>query len=425
MKYNLNDKLGVIPMLMYGLQWFIVTVPCLVIIGIVAAGVHSTNPAEQIFYLQKIFALMGLATIVQVLWGHKLPLVIGPASVLLIGVISSKSSGAPATYTAIMVGGILLSILAYSGLLQKVRFIFTPRVIAVILIMIALTLSPVILNLIISDSAHISFNMLFALVLTFVLVGINNLLKGVWKSTTIVWGMVGGSIVYYLVNGFPKVMQPETQFFGLNADLSFFIFPLDFNIGTILAFVFCFVALIVNELGSIEAVAHMLKADAVGKRVKRGIGILGFSNIASGFLGVIGPVDFSMSTGIISSTQCASRYTLIPAGIGLFLCAFFPPVIQLLSSVPSVVLGCIMLYLMSSQFASGLIMLFSEKGVVTFNNALTVTLPLMVALIISFAPKSVFEYFPSILHPIISNGFVMGVIAVLLLEHIIFKERKL
>jgi len=421
MKYDLNDKPSLLPMTMYGLQWFIVSVPCLVIIGIVAAGIHTNDTAEQTFYLQKLFAVMGIATVVQVIWGHRLPLVIGPASVLLIGVVSAVSSGAAASYTAIMTGGILLSIFAFSGLIEKIRFIFTSRVITVILIMIALTLSPVILNLIVTNHTPMSFNLVYALVLTFVLIAINKLLKGVWKSTTIIWGMLGGSILYYLINGFPSLQDTGSKTIGF-AGSTFFIFPLEFNIGTILAFLFCFVALIINELGSIEAVSQMLKADNTAGRIKRGVGILGLSNLLSGMMGVIGPVDFSMSTGVISATKCASRYTLIPAGIGLFICAFFPPVINLLSSVPNVVLGSIMIYLMSTQFASGLIMIVTEKAIRNFDNALTVGLPLMVALIISFAPKDMFSLFPEILHPIIGNGFVMGVITVLILEHGIFRK---
>lgn len=425
MKYELNDKPGMIPMLMYGLQWFIVTVPSLVIIGIVAAGIHAENAADQIFYLQKMFIVMGLATVVQIMWGHKLPLVIGPASVLLIGVVAAESSGASATYTAIVVCGILLSVLAYSGLLYKLRFVFTPRVITVILIMIALTLSPVILNLIISDKSHAAFDLVFALILTLIFVVTNNLLKGVWKSTTIVLGMFVGSLIYYMVNGFPLSSLSDMAKIGFVGDSSFFAFSPEFNIGTILAFIFCFIALIINELGSIEAVAQMLKADGVDKRIKRGVGILGFSNVASGLFGIIGPVDFSMSAGIISATRCASRYTLIPAGLGLVVCAFFPPVISLLSSIPGVVLGCIMLYLMSSQFASGLNMLITEKAIANFNDALTVGLSLMIALIISYTPKELFTQFPAILHPIIGNGFVMGVITVLVLEHIVFGKKEL
>ena len=60
-------------MLMYGLQWWIVSIPCVVIIGIIVARLHYTDQVEQIFYMQKLFGIMGLAMIVQMLWGHRLP----------------------------------------------------------------------------------------------------------------------------------------------------------------------------------------------------------------------------------------------------------------------------------------------------------------------------------------------------------------
>lgn len=78
MKYELNDKPGILPMLMYGLQWWIVSLPCVVIMGIIVSQLHYTDVAEQTFYLQKLFGIMGIAMIVQVLYGHRLPLIIGP-----------------------------------------------------------------------------------------------------------------------------------------------------------------------------------------------------------------------------------------------------------------------------------------------------------------------------------------------------------
>ena len=71
MKYELNDKPGMLPMLMYGLQWWIVSLPCVVIMGIIVSQLHYTNVAEQTFYLQKLFGIMGIVMIVQVLWGHR------------------------------------------------------------------------------------------------------------------------------------------------------------------------------------------------------------------------------------------------------------------------------------------------------------------------------------------------------------------
>ncbi|MEI3154911.1 MAG: hypothetical protein V8S95_07290 [Odoribacter sp.] len=56
-------------------------------------------------------------------------------------------------------------------------------------------------------------------------------------------------------------------------------------------------------------------------------------------MGIVGPVDYSMSPGIIAATGGASRYTLVPAGIGLFVCAFFPGFIQVLGAIPGLEWG--------------------------------------------------------------------------------------
>ena len=421
MKYELNDKPGILPMLMYGLQWWIVSLPCVVIMGIIMSQLHYTDVAEQTFYLQKLFGIMGIAMIVQVLWGHRLPLIIGPASVLLIGILSTVSSGIPAVYTGIMVGGLVLTVLAYSGLLGKLQFVFTPRIVTVILILIAFTLTPVILKLVLGDAVHALFNLFFTLVMVLALVIGNKLLRGIWKSTTVLWGIVGGVLVYYGVFGFPTLVSTGAGIIPEQATV--FNFPLNFEAGTILAFLFCYIALIVNELGSIQAVGHMLQADQMGQRTTRGVGIVGVTNVLSGLFGVIGPVDYSMSPGVISATGCASRYTLLPAGAGLILCAFFPSVVGMLVTIPGVVMGAILLYLMATQLAAGLQMLVREKAITDFDSGVVVGLPLMVSLLLSVAPEEVLNLIPSLFKPIMGNGFVMGVITVLIMEHLIFKKK--
>ena len=221
----------------------------------------------------------------------------------------------------------------------------------------------------------------------------NKLLRGIWKSTTVLWGIVGGVLVYYLANGFPTLASTGAGIMPEQATL--FNFPLEFETGTILAFLFCYIALIVNELGSIQAVGHMLQANRMDRRTSRGVGIVGVTNVLSGIFGVIGPVDYSMSPGVISATGCASRYTLIPAGIGLILCAFFPSVVGILVTIPGVIMGAILLYLMATQLAAGLQMLVREKAITDFDSGVVVGLPLMVALLLSFAPEEVLNLIPS------------------------------
>lgn len=89
---------------------------------------------------------------------------------------------------------------------------------------------------------------------------------------------------------------------------------------------------------------------------------------------------------MISATGCASRYTLLPAGAGLILCAFFPSVVGMLVTIPGVVMGAILLYLMATQLAAGLQMLVREKAITDFDSGVVVGLPLMVAFVVVVCP---------------------------------------
>ena len=421
MKYDINTKLKPIPLLIYGLQWWVVAVPSIIVMGFVVGKLHfGTDVSAQTLYMQKLFGITGFSLIIQVLWGHRLPLVIGPASVLLIGIISSVSSGIPAVYTAIMIGGAVVTVIAFSGMLTRLQSVFTPRVITVILLLVAITLAPVIIKLIFEDREHGLFNLVFSLLLIISLVVANKFLRGIWKATTLIWGIVIGTGVCFLITGFPvreSIVIPSST-----DHLQLFI-PFEFNLGVILSFLFCSLALIVNELGSIQAVGHMLNARKIANRTKWGVGFTGLMNILSGSMGVIGPINYSTSPGIISATGCASRYPLLPAGVGLIVCAFLPSVVSGLLYIPGVVMGTLLLYIMSSQMSASLQMLVKEKAVDNYENGLVVGLPVMITLLISFAPSTVMEQLPNILRPIVGNGFVMGVLMVFFMEHIIFGKK--
>ena len=267
MKYGINDIPPPGAFFLYGLQWWVVSLPCVVIMGVVTARLHSGDLAAQVWYMQKLFAVMGAATTVQVLAGHRLPLVIGPASTLLVGLIASVAAGVDALYTAVFLGGIVLAVAGFAGLLGRLRFFFTPRIVAVVLVLIAFTLSPTILRLLMDGGGKAGngvFSLCFALVRVFSLVIINNTLPGIFKSLTVLIGMLGGALAYCLFQGFPELAAASAT---PSASLGWFI-SLEIHPGTLLAFVFCFLALTINELGSIEAVGQMLQADTMERRVR-------------------------------------------------------------------------------------------------------------------------------------------------------------
>ena len=140
LKYRLEDTPGWKENLLYGLQWLAVSLPGLIIIGKLLGSMNGSLIME-INYLQRVFVLTGIAMLMQIFWGHRLPLVIGPATVLLIGILASQGSSPAASYTSIAICGIILSLLAVTGLFAHLQPLFTPRVVAVILLLVAFTIT--------------------------------------------------------------------------------------------------------------------------------------------------------------------------------------------------------------------------------------------------------------------------------------------
>lgn len=403
----------------------VVTIPTILILGRVLAEIHFDDAPSQIFYTQKLFLMGGVFLIIQLLWGHKLPLIIGPASVLLIGIVSSLSFSYSVIYTSVAIGGGFLLLLSLSGLLSKIDFLFTPRIIVVILLLIGFTLSPVIINLMYENSAgYESFHFWFAIIAVLLMLIMNKWFVGIWKSVVVLLGLVVGTLVYLQFKPVELSQTVSMSEILSSSKTSLFIFPLEFDIGVIIAFIFCFLALLINELGSIQSVGSMLNLKDLDKRTQRGVAVTGMSNIFTGFVGVIGLVDFSFSPGVISSTKCASRYVLIPAGVGLIIIALFPGLVNILNQTPSLVIGAIMFYLMVNQLASGFDLMHRQKAVIDFESAVVIGFPIMLAVLVSFMPKAVSSSIPQLLRPILTNGFVMGVIAVIVCEHFIFKRKK-
>ncbi len=427
LKYRLEDRPPWKENLLYGLQWLAVTLPSVVIIGKVLGSTDNSSVME-ILYLQKLCAVMGLALLVQIFWGHRLPLVIGPAAVLLVGILASQGSSPQAIYSSILICGLVLALLAITGLFSRLQSLFTPRVVAVILLLVAFTLTPTILQLISNDQgASPARHLIFAFVFILLMFVGQRFLRGLWKSTLILWAMLLGSLAYFIVNpawisgsSVGELSPAATFFTGMTTSLVF-------EPGLLIAFLLCYLGLSINDLGSIQAVGSVLRADHMSRRITGGITVTGLSNVLAGFMGVIGPVNFSFSPGIIASTGCAARRSLVPTGIAMLILAFLPLVLFYLSLIPSVVVGCVLLFTMCTQVAAGLTVAFeaiNTPSTSQFDNALLISLPILVGVIVAFLPSDEVAVFPASLRPILGNGFVVGVVCSLLLEHVIFRSVK-
>lgn len=401
-------------MLLYGLQWLMICIP------VVLTSTFIAPAGEVVFFTQKLFAICGVTIIVQVLCGHRLPLVAGPAAVLLMGVIAAASQGhsASAIYPSMAIGGALVTILAATGAVKYIQKIFTPRIVAAIVVLIAFTMAKPILGLIFAEREHAGLALISAIVGLMVMAWANKVLRGIWKSTVVILAMILGALFYYAVTGFPK------EFVSDSVAPHFFVGEWHLDAGVVLAFLFCYIALLINQIGSVQSLGGFVGASDMAKRQKGSLLITGAMNIASGVVGVPGVVDYSLSPGVVASTSCASRYTILPAAVAMILLALFPQAVAVLLTIPRPIMGIVLLYLMSTQVAAGLEIIQSTKAVLSFRDGLTLGIPIMLTTALSFAPAEAMAAIPSLLRPIVGNGFVMGIITVLLLEHIVLREKR-
>ncbi len=419
LKYTLDEKPPFSHTLLYGLQWLMIAIPNVVTVSILAKLQFGNGDIQmQTSYLQSVYFVYGLTMLVQAFWGHRMPLVVGSAAVLLVGILSAFSSASfNAIYTAIAVGGAVLLMVSLSGMLKKITRIFTPRVIVVILGLIAMTLAPVIISMMFEPGKEF-FGFVFFLVGTIITFVLERLMKGIGKSLTVMIITIGGTVVYYLFNQLPEVASVSHT-----TDISKIIIKPEFDLSVIIAFLVCFFALLINELGSIESLRSLIGAEEDG-RIRRGCAVTGAGNILAGMMGIIGPVDYSISPGIVSSTKCASRITIVPCAIGLIVCSLLPSAVVWLTQLPDMVIGLVLTYVVVLQLASAFEMMADKKIIANFSHSLTIALPLAVALIVAFLPDAVEVNLPLALQPILTNGFVIGVLLVVFLEHIVFSQKR-
>lgn len=413
-RYSLNDRPSFGAMFLYGLQWLMICIP------VVLTSTFVAPEGQMLFFTQKLFAIMGVTMIVNALWGHRMPLIAGPAAVLLMGVLAAATQGAgvQSIYPSMAVGGVLIALLAAFGLMKRVQSLFTPRIVVAIVVLISFTMVKPIVGMVFAEQEHQMLAMIFALVLVVSMAVANNLLRGVWKSMVVIAAMILGSLFYYAVVGMPEQLVSDS------AAPQLFVDGVEIDAGVIIAFIFCYVALFINQVGSVQSLGEFVGAGDMEHRQKRGMIVQGVMNVVSGAMGVLGPVDYSLSPGVVASTGCASRYTVLPAAAFMILLAFFPDVVALLLTIPQPVMGVVLLYLMATQVAAGLHLIEGTSAVRSFKDGLVLAIPIMFTLILSFAPQSALATIPSLLRPIVGNGFVMGIIIILLLEHIFLKDKK-
>lgn len=390
-----------------GLQWFAIGACLIVVLGNVCSRIHGLTPEARGDYILLLFSVTGLALALQVRFGHRLPILCGPAAVMVVGVTLTSKAGMPAVYTGVMVGGLALAAAAALGWVGHFRKLFNLNVIAVVLLLIGVLLSPTIWRL--ANSNHGTVNAagvtFFAAMLGLMFVG-NRFLPGALKTTMVVWFLILGALTYQWLPMPPEATNSGGAAAALEGALSHF----SWDWSVVVTFLFCYLALLANDVGAVQTVEPLLHPRGMEKRTGRAALLTGLADATSAALGVIGPVNYALSPGVILTSNSASVVPLYVAAALLLATPWIPGALPVLAAIPAPVVGAILAYVVVAQMGFGVLLATRQGcgGRRWTSLVLRLGVPVILGGAVAFMPADFSQAVPTWLQPLLGNGFVVG-----------------
>ncbi len=422
--YHLNERLPLDLAILQGLQWLLVFLPIVTVVSAIASDFLGLGPGAKAAFFQKTLLLCGFMITIQTLFGHQLPLTDGPSAALLLCLATVAPAGMEAISGGMIIGGLFLLLCGSLKLMRYLIPLFTDRVIGVILLLIALTIMPFLLPMLIGVNEihpHGQPKIFFlALIMIAVIAVMSNRLTGRLKTLSLFIGIGLGTILFGAL-GLLDLGGFQAASWIAVPNPAWGPWP-RINFSAVITFSLAYMAVLVNAMGSVTSVSPIVGAEHVDARLDRGLALTGLSGVLAGALGVIGTVPYSNSPGVITVTRVGSRFALTATGIILILLAFFNKVTFLLTTIPDAVIASALLTAMAAQIGVALNIIQSPDNPMTGRDFMVVGIPVLVGVMGGMLPQTFLNQIPNILKPIINNGLIVGLVLVLLLEHVLLKK---
>jgi xanthine/uracil permease len=422
--YTIDDPLPFWRGLLYGLQWTAIVFPSLIIAAALAGQALQLQPAAQVRFLQLTLLLSGTFSIIQTLWGHRYPLLEGPATALLLTFLALATHGIQVIQGGLLVGGAMLVAIGLTRALKPLLRLFTPNVVGVILLLIAFTLLPHLLPGVIGvdpqhpDGNYPVFTISLALMLAIALS--SRWLRGFWQTVAMFLGIVLGTVAFALQGGVDWHQVWAAPW--LAAPNQWLAASPRFHWPALLAFALAYVAVLVNSVGSIQGIANVTDPKRLPEALHRGILVNGLAGICCGLVGIVGTVSYSMSPGVVLITRVSSRFAVSFCGVLVVGAAFIPKLAAVFTAVPAPVVGAALCVGLGGQVGAGLAIISGQQHRLTGRDYLVIGLPLVVGTLVSLLPAGFFTGMPATLQIFLGNGLIMGILMVLLLEHLLLRR---
>lgn len=392
---------------------------------------HLSQP-EIAAFLQRSLFVIGAATLLQVLFGHRLPIYDGPAGLwwgafLMFAGIAAATKVPPVSLLPHLEMGLLISgaLLVGLGLLRVISIIkkiFTPVVTGTYMILLVAQLSGSFLKGVLGIGylgPNIELRVAIPALLTLVVTALlGQSRRPMLRNYSVLIGIAFGWIVFAAAGISKPAAEAGARIFTWPALLPFG--RPQFDAGIVFTSVFTALLLLSNLIASVNVVEKAVGRESKPVFDRAGL-FMGISQILSGLFGAVGMVPVSSSAGFIETTKLKDRLSFGVGSAMVLVISFFPHLTMFFASLP-VPVGYAAVF---TAFANliGIGLREYASGGYSEDRLLIIGISLLVGLGGMFIPAEALQELPAFLSPLLTNGLVLGVIVCILLEQGIRRDR--
>ncbi|WP_175640459.1 uracil/xanthine transporter [Metabacillus schmidteae] len=413
------------------LQWLFFIFANTVVVPISIGTAFDLPYSEISVILRSSLIFTGIACLLQGLVGHRYPLMEGHSGImwglmLNLCVIASSTGTSLQTIgggiaSGMLLAGVVVLIFGSLRLISYIQKVFTPMVMSVYLFLLTFQLILIFFKGMLKFTPEGKLDVpvsLFSLgvVLLVCLIKIKG--KTVISNFAILIGIVVGWIFYIIL--FPAEQSTITQSSGSGLHL----FPLgtpNLNIGIIAITFLASLINLSNTIASVSTASGLFHDTFSQSRLDRSYLLNGAYSIVSALFGLVPYAPFASSIGFLESTRIFQLRPYLIGGGLMVLLGSVPFLGGLLATLPVTVGNAVLFVAYFQLFGTSLRSIQNQ----TFNSITIhrLAVPVLVGVCIMNMDAEIFNTLPSLIRPLVSNGFIMGVLLSIFLEMFVKWEK--
>ncbi|MED1470836.1 solute carrier family 23 protein [Bacillus salipaludis] len=353
---GVEEKLPPVKSFLYGLQHVFVSNVWLDPIFVAAMiGLPLSLSANIV---NAIFISAGLVTLIQATKLVRLPIVQGPSAAFdSIMISAGKANALAAASGSIFLSAIIVLLLSITGVIGKLKALFTPVISGTVIFIVGISLSSFTLYEFLGGTPGMdSFASMSTLVMSIptalVVIVLSLFGRGIWKSFSFLIALIVGDLIAICIGKTNFSIISEKGWFGMPHFLPYGEFT--FHWSWFLTFFVAYIVAIIEAMGVYQASAEMLDIDLDRKRIRNGFAGESAGSLISSLIGGFPTTAYAQNVGLLRLTGVGSRKPVIVAGVIFLVLGFVPKAGAILALTADAVVGGIFLPAAASLVFTGI-----------------------------------------------------------------------